>query len=73
MKNLLRKGQKTVINYMKRNGYQLYDVYETEDGYKAEYYKTVAGITTDCVFIHFNNKNRVIKIENAWAKSSGIF
>lgn len=65
MKNLLRKSQKTVINYMKKAGYQLYDVYETENGYKAEYYKTAASITINRVFIHFNNKNRVIKIEKA--------
>lgn len=64
MKELIRKGQKTVAQYMKRAGYQLYDCTETEAGYTAEFYKTAAGVTTDIITVYFTKNWRVSMIEN---------
>lgn len=63
MKNLLRKGHKTVENHMKKAGYNLYDCIETEKGYEAEWYKSHAGITLDTMIICFNKNWRVTEIK----------
>lgn len=62
MNQLVKKGHKTVAQYMKRAGYQLYDCIETENGYEAEYYKTAAGITVNTVIVKFNNNWRCTEV-----------
>ena len=63
MNELIRKGQKTVAQYMRRSGYQLYDCVETETGYTAEYYYTAAGITLRRVYVYFTKNWRVAEIK----------
>lgn len=62
MKELVRKGQKAVAQYMRSAGYSLYDCIETEEGYTAEYYKTGAGVTIKTVYVYFNKNWRCTKI-----------
>lgn len=59
MKELLKKGQKAVAQYMRRAGYTLIDCYETESGYTAEYSKTGAGITLAIAVIYFTKNWKV--------------
>ena len=65
LNELIRKGNKTVHRYMMGYGYQLYGCEETETGYRAEYYKTHAGVTIATVFIEFNKKWRCTRVSNS--------
>ena len=63
MQTLIKKGHKTVSSYMRRAGYILVDVYDTEAGHTAEYSLYHAGVTIKHVIIYFTANWRVFMIE----------
>ena len=63
MQTLIKKGHKTVANYMRKGGYTLVDVYDTEAGHTAEYSLCHAGVTIKHVVIYFTANWRVSMIE----------
>ena len=63
MQTLIKKGHKTVYNYMKKAGYDVVDVYDTEAGHTVEYSLYRAGVTAKKVFIYFTANWRVSMIE----------
>ena len=62
MDKLLRKGDKYVANYMRKNGFIVSCDYEDGDNYVVEFAKVTAGVTIKSVIITFNSNWRVINV-----------